>query len=191
MNVVDTVTAMIKAWPTMYESRADALKHVFTSSNWKWENGQLVPDEPSEIHSSDSCTNAFAEIADDRSVSARLRISRRNLLTRWRQDNAALLATEEYPRFTHSCLWLPDSWNRFFDMPDDVQDDWKQAAHDTAEGLHTLTENADPNTHEYAAHQSLTKFLTSQGLISNAAVDKRIEELEAELADLRASRKDT
>jgi hypothetical protein len=193
MNVVDTVTAMIGAWPTMYETRADALKHIFTSRYWQWVDGQLINTEPSELNADGVSPYRHYEDDDDEPVYVRVRNSKENALLTWRLENAELLAQDDYSRFTHTCLCIPtdnDSWgipngDHLADMPENVQDDWKQAAISTAHEMHRTTEGAEEKTHEAASRKKVIAFLARHKQISTDAIDKRISELEKELEELR------
>jgi len=196
MNVVDTVTAKIRAWPYSHESRADALKHIFLSRYWQWVDGQLVNTEPSELDRGDS-SPFLDEEKKDEMVYMRLNRSRDNALIAWRMENAELLAMDDLEGFSHTCLYIADDYpdyddmpngNHFDDMPDDVQDDWKEAALDTARKMLRITEGAEPKTHEFTARKKVIAFLARHNCIDNTTVDRRIDELEKELADLRASR---
>jgi hypothetical protein len=193
MNVVDTVAAKIKAWPFSHETRADALKHIFLSRYWQWVDGQLVNTELSELDRGDS--SPFLDEKEDEMLFMRIHRSRDNALIAWRMENAELLAGDEYSHFTHTCLYIagdyPDSMpngNHFDDMPDDVQDDWKEAALTTAQEMLRITEDAEPKTHEFSARKKVIAFLALHKRVDTTVVDNRIDELEKELADLRASR---
>jgi len=183
MNVTETVVTLIKNWPTLYQSRADALKHIFTSAYWSWVDGRLVPNDASEIESEDTYLRPVDTNA--RPVD-QLYVSKENLLATWRVDNAELLAQEDnLMQPTHDCIWLPDSYNRFMDMPEDVTPEWKKAAIETASMIFYMTSDAEKGTHEYSAHRKLVVFMRKQGMITEEAVSGRIAELEAELADLK------
>ena len=196
MNVVDTVTAMIKAWPTMYETRADALKHVFTSRYWQWVDGQLVSTEPSELNVDKVSPFRHQEDDTNERIYERVRSSMQNALVKWRLENAELLAQDNYSHFTHTCLCIPTddpTWgipngDHLTDMPEGVQDDWKEAAITTAHEMRRTTEGAAEKTHEAASRKKVIAFLARHKQINTEQIDKRIAEVEKELADLRASR---
>lgn len=196
MNVVDTVAAMIKAWPTMYETRGDALKHIFTSRYWQWVDGQLVNTEASELKSDEVSPFRHYEDDADEPIYVRISNSKERALIVWRLKNVELLAQDDRAHFTHTCLCIPTddpTWgipngDHLADMPEDVQDDWKQAALDTAWEMYRTTELAEPKTHEFNSHRKVVAFLARHKRIDNGQIDKRIAEVEKELADLRASR---
>jgi len=196
MNVVGTVTAMIKAWPTMYETRADALKHIFTSRYWQWVDGQLVITEASELNFDGVSPFRHYEYDADEPIYVRVRNSMDKALVKWRLENAEILAQDDTSSFTHTCLCIPtDGLSDFMpngdhlaDMPEDVQDDWKQAAIDTAHEMERTTEGAQERTHEAASRKKVIAFLARHKQINTDEIDKRIAEVEQELADLRASR---
>lgn len=183
MNVVETVTVLIKNWPTLYPNRATALKHVFTSPRWQWVDGELVPESDHEIVRDESLSPLHDEVKGD--LDEQLRTSKRNAIVDWTVANAELLAQDTMSSPEHNCLWLPDSYNRFNDMPEDVADDWKAAALDMARTLYHTTREAEKGTHEYNAHRALMPFMRAHNLIREEDVSERIAALEKELAALR------
>lgn len=172
MNVLDTVTAMIVNWPTLYPNRATALKHCFTSPRWLWVDGQLCPESDVEILRGD--TPQHEEIEGD--LDQCLRISKRNAIYDWTADNAELLAQDTMSTPEHDCLWLPDSYDRFADMPENVTDDWREAAMEMLRQLYYDTKDAKQGTHEYSAHRTLTGHMIRYGLFNSAAQEAKLIE---------------
>jgi len=186
MNVTDTAANLIKNWPTMYVNRATALKHCFTSPRWYWdENGELAAEDESELVRDETYSPLHEVVEGD--LDQRLRISKRNAIADWTRENADLIAQDTMSVPEHNCLWLPDSYNRFANMPENVTDDWREAAMDMLRTLWFSTKEAAKGTHEYNAHRTLHVSMVKYGLASTEATEKRLAELRAEVADLEAS----
>lgn len=179
-TVLDTVTKMIANWPTLYPNRASALKHCFTSPRWRWEGGELVPEDASEIER--GSTRQHTEVDGD--LDQRLRISKRNAMIDWTVDNAEHLAQDTMSVPEHKCLWLPEGYDRFADMPEDVTDDWRQAAMDMLRQLYHDTKDAEPGTHEISANRTLTKHMIAHGLLNPAEMEGTIIQSWRELQEL-------
>jgi hypothetical protein len=184
MTVTETVILLITNWPSLYTNRAEALKHIFTSSGWHWVDGALVPTYPDEVIRDELHCPLHQKLEGD--LDERLRISKRNAIDDWTVANAAEIAVDERARCEHDCLSLSRYTNRFADMPDDVQGEWLEAARDTAGRLFYSTKNAEKGSHEYAAHRTLMPFMKAQGFITKKDVSARVAQLKAELNALEA-----
>ena len=185
MNVHDTVTMLITNWPTMYTSRADALKHCFTSPRWSWVDGELVAEDESELVRDETFSPLHEKVEGD--IDQQLRTSKRNAIATWTVENAALLAQDTMSTPTHDCLWLPDCYNRFADMPENATEDWHEAALDMLRTLWFMTKKAAKGTHEYNAHRTLMVSMVRYGLASTETTEKRLAELREEVAALEAT----
>lgn len=182
-NVLETVTTLIANWPTLYPNRASALKHVFTSPRWQWIDGELLPEHWSEIERGD--TPQHEEIDGD--LDQRLSISKRNAIIDWTVSNAEHLAQDTMSVPEHKCLWLPDSYDRFADMPEDVADDWREAAVQMLRQLYHDTKDAKQGSHEYSAHRTLTGHMIHFGLLDPHAHEQKIIEAWADLEAVEAN----
>jgi len=146
MKVNETIVAMMKSWPSMYSTRKDALRNMFSSSNYHWVNGELVPScegvlYPSRLLSEvlDDEDKAVAKIDALKSKNAAeweitsaigdlLHIRRQNNECRFVWENAELLAVENTSKFRANPSLNKDTFN----LPADVTSEWFDAAKDLA-----------------------------------------------------------
>ena len=185
MKVEVAVAGLIRAWPSLYQTRGDALKHLFNCYQWEWCQGELRTEYPEELDNTfDSRSVPATDHGGRTQISDAIEQSRRQAIETWTSNNAQLLAKDERVQFTNDCLCL--MYSRFADMPEDVTDEWRQAAYEAASALYWMTKDAKEGTHEHTAHRELRAFLVEHGLIKrdDPQVKARIEALRAELAKL-------
>ena len=185
MNVHDTIVHMMRSFPTLNENRADTLNNLFNGSHAHWENGELVLDPDSGYFDRDWRESLETpDMGDD--VSERLRVLRRNAEATFIAEHANLLAQEEYSRLTRKnadTYWI--SGNRWNDMPEDVTDEWAAAAEESAFNAYMITKDCKKGTHGYNSHREVMKFLIARGKLNDDTRQRRIKELEEELAQLK------
>ncbi len=184
MNVKDTVEALIKNWPTLYENRVDALLHVFSHYDTVWANGELVlPDEDIGKSARDYSKDNHWDLPGEEDLHTTLWKSKENALITWRIENAGLIAQNTVLcHLTRSDAEVYMARNHFADMPEDVTEDWFGAAKELAREIMRKTEGA--TGHGKNARKDTMVFLNKHKLLNTEVRDRRIAELRAELAAL-------
>ena len=188
MNLVDTVTLMIRSYPGLYGTRSQALKALFTGGKTRWESGDLVFIDPSEYTGIPLCL-ASPEIEEDETPVERLK--RRKILNDelFIVSNAKDIARYCATPLKSKCLWLPEKYDRFADMPEDVNHDWKQASKTILFELYGLTSDAKEHSLESNAHKALTRNMVRFGFLNCDQLKATAIQLEKELDEVKASLK--
>ena len=131
-TVQATVERMIRAFPTLYRTRAMALMALFDSSSARWVNGCLV-DPQYEVPRSDDDILPYPEatpLASDGSNADQVLFEREeNAKARFVFENAHLLASgKRFARQLEREYSVDFDGRHFDDMPEDVDPEWKSAA---------------------------------------------------------------
>lgn len=147
MNKVDSlIVLMMCSYPSLYPTRADALKHLFCTHSCKWIDGHLVyrdrdeltpsgktfSDEDAEISKyMDGITSDQMDDAEKRREEAtvRMRVRRQNTERKFIIDNARYLAIELYSKLSYAPR---NEFYRFDDMPSNAHPEWVDAAKELA-----------------------------------------------------------
>lgn len=139
MTVAETLATMIRNWPTLYETRLDALKRCFTESWGTYQDGCLIPeslhersaadimDEEEQVEKGSSKHYQKSNPAKAAAIEAsdRLYARRFNAKIAFLKANADLLAIDDRTKFSYPPSFSSYELNRV--QLDKLNDEWKAA----------------------------------------------------------------
>lgn len=135
MTVQETVFGMMRAYPTLYRTRVMALARLFDSYDSKWVNGELLLNEPRGNTAFLPYPPAkIIETGDARSDQDVVFHRLANAKAQFVYDNAHMLSKDPHSAFgKHSSIRF--TGKRFDDMPEDVSQEWLEAAKELANAV--------------------------------------------------------
>jgi hypothetical protein len=152
----EILAAMIRNRPTLFQTRNDALRNVFTNSGVNWtKEGYPQPDAAYEASTRDFRNEDESAAEDGKhykgkekaamEARGRLRARRENQQITFTRDNADLLAIETYSEFSFPPTFTTYDLNR---IPlDKLNDDWKDALVEFCRALLGYSEDAARRHH--------------------------------------------
>ena len=143
MSVEQTIAAMLRAYPLLWQTRFDALCRLVSQSWSYWDKeGNLISEDCTERQSTTDTyqdeAKALAEYdkpyynAGDR-AHALVRVRRRNANLRFIVENADVIAADNQAGFSQ--IILRDDMARLEDMPEHVSPAWKNALIEMCEAI--------------------------------------------------------
>lgn len=135
MTVQQVVIKMMQDYPSLYRTRALALKRLFDSPSTRWVGGELVDGEASTEPRKDYLPYKAEDVAfpnPDKSPSSVIFARQQNAAAQFVHDNAALLSKDTNSGFDSREYHLTFEGRRFTDMPADVTPEWLEAAKELA-----------------------------------------------------------
>lgn len=148
-SVKATVRRMLIQYPSLYESKSDCFSHLFLTlgGGYDWIGGCLVDpvqdrqgnDEPRWADESGDPGRHDLDIKSHELIEVYMRQSRilhakrENMLVRFALENFDAMF-EQSVTLTSPYLWAGE-YTPLFNMPDDVQEDWREACQQTSQAL--------------------------------------------------------
>ena len=191
-SVVDTIVPMIRSYPSLYPNRKKALEHLFSHYGTKWVDGELVHDNPADydLPEGHDFRTDLDEYEGEGNESLWFMHAFENAKLEVCVANAERLAayTGHLGEDRINGGWMHT--NHFEDMPEDVTEDWFEAAKELAFEIIVRFKDVPETDHFYqhklGTFKNAQRFLLRHGLLNNEAREKRIAELRKELEELEA-----
>jgi len=224
MTPQQTVLVLIKSQPSLYGNRLEALKAIFDSPQLAWKNGDLAflrefdmkkhsnifrRDEEIRIKNAantyDSALAAFLA-AESRTNELAMEFAQKKMLDELKMQKDNLFVFENADMLSSSrSNFTKNPWRfsglHFDDIPDDVSDDWKDAAKELAWNIIAYQFAESKGIHQDGSDNDLifllyTKKLCRQFLermgdieISQQDYQRRINALKREIRSLGLSKR--